>query len=314
MDQSVYYNPRLGLLLALASIAFWGLLPVASKGLLDIVDPYTLNFYRFVVAVIFLSGYLRIKGQKAALVPLQTKHYLLLVVAVGGLLANHVMFLDALKYIPAGASQIIIQLGPIALLILSVVFLKEDFSLRQWSGTLIFVVGLVLFFKERLDEIIAMSSDYAFGIFYMIAAALIWIFYAIPQKLLIGVISPIFILLCCYSLGVVVLFPVADPGVLLLLDGVQLWLLAACCLTSLLAYICFAESLVRWEASRGSGVLAFIPVAAICYENLFAWLLPSYISVESLTFINMLGALLVVVGCIMVAITSRRNAGKPSYK
>lgn len=308
MDQSPYYNPRLGLMLALASIGFWGLLPVVSKGLLDTVDPYTLNFYRFVVAVVFLSCYIRIKGQKAIMQPLQPKHYALLVTGVGGLLANHVMFMDALKYIPAGASQIIIQLGPIALLIVSVAFLKESFSLRQWSGTLIFVLGLVLFFQQRLYEIFAMRSDYAFGIYYMIAAALIWIFYGIAQKLLIGVISPVFILLCCYGLGVVVLFPFADLGVLLRLDGVQLWLLTACCFTSLFAYICFGESLVRLEASKGSALLAFIPLAAICYENLFAWLLPGYISAETLVFTSLLGAMLVVLGCVMVAISNRRKA------
>lgn len=298
---------KIGAWLALISIAFWGLLPVVSKGLLDTVDAYTLNFYRFVTATLLLSVYLYFKGQSPVLVKAKPKHYLLLILAVVGLLVNHVMFMDALNHIPAGASQIIIQLGPIALLLLSVLVLGETFSRYQWFGTLVFVSGLLLFFNDRLIEIYQATSTYALGIFYMTAAALIWIFYGMGQKLLTGIVSPIFILLCCYALGMVVLLPVANLEVVFRLNSVQLWLLLASCFTSLIAYICFGESLVRWEASKSSALLAFIPLATLCYENIFAFILPDYISAEKLNWISMVGAALVVAGCLMV--TRRGNKG-----
>ncbi len=291
----------LGLWLAITAIAFWGLLPVVSKGVLDKVDAYTLNFYRFVAATLILSLYLVLKKGPVISVQLRAKDLVLLLFAVVGLLANHIMFMDALQHIPAGTSQIIIQLGPIALVVLSVLLLGESFSRIQWMGTLLFITGLILFFNNRLPEIIDASSDYAFGILYMTGAALIWIFYGLGQKLLSGRISPVFLLLCCYSLGMLVLFPVAELNIVWQLNQVQLWLLLASCFTSLIAYVCFGESITRWEASKSSALLAFIPLATLCYENLFSLLLPDYIFAETLNWLSLVGAVLVVIGCLIVA-------------
>jgi len=308
MTNDIETSHKLGATLAITSVSFWGLLPVVSKGLLDAVDAYTLNFYRFVVATIMLATYLVLKGAPPILTRLQPKHYGLMASAVIGLLINHVMFMDALQYIPAGTSQIIAQLGPIILLIVSVLFFREDFSLRQWGGTIIFIFGLCLFFNDRLVEIFSFASDYSFGIIYMTLACLIWIFYGLAQKLLVGTVAPIFILLCCYFLGAIVLFPLADIGVILQLNNTQLWLLAACTLTSLIAYICFGESLVHWPASKSSALLAFIPIATLVYENLFAIMLPRYISADVLNVLSISGALLVVVGCLVVTRPGKKPA------
>ena len=298
----------LGLWLAITAIAFWGLLPVVSKGVLDKVDAYTLNFYRFVVATLILSLYLALKKGPVISVQLRAKDFVLLLFAVVGLLANHIMFMDALQYIPAGTSPIIIKLGPIALVVLSVLVLGESFSRIQWMGTLLFITGLLLFFNNRLPEITDASSDYAFGILYMTGAALIWIFYGLGQKLLSGRISPVFLLLCCYGLGMLVLLPKANIGIILELNEVQFWLLVASCFVSLIAYICFGESLVRWDASKSSALLAFIPLAALCYEKVFAYMLPEYIVAESLNKLSIFGALLVVVGCLVVTRPGKKPA------
>ena len=168
-------------------------------------------------------------------------------------------------------------------------------------GTLIFVIGLILFFNDRLHEILMASSQYAIGIMYMTGAAVIWILYGMGQKLLSGKVAPMFILLCCYALGVLVLLPVADMGVVFRLNQIQLWLLLVSCFTSLIAYVCFGESITRWEASKSSALLAFIPLVALCYENIFAFLLPDYVQAESLNWLSIVGAMLVVGGCLIVA-------------
>ncbi len=301
----------LGLWLAVTAIACWGLLPVVSKGVLDKVDPYTLNFYRFVAATVVLPLYMVLK--KGIHVPsrLDIKQFGLLIMAVLGLLANHIMFMDALQFIPAGSSQIIIQLGPIALLLLCVLVLNESFSSLQWLGTLVFVSGLVLFFNDRLLEIVSASSEYALGTLYMTGAALVWIFYGMGQKLLSGRISPVFLLFCCYSLGMLVLLPSANLGIIFSLDQIQLALLLASCFVSLVAYICFGESLVRWEASKSSALLAFIPLATLAYEYLFALVLPGYTHVDALNGLSIFGALLVVFGCLVVANPGANSGAKP---
>ncbi|MCB1679810.1 MAG: DMT family transporter [Halioglobus sp.] len=291
---------KIGALLAVVSVAFWALLPVVSKGLLDTVDAYTLNFYRFVMASLILSVYSLAKSG-APLATARTRwHYAIFGVAVAGLLLNHILFMDALQYIPAGASQIIAQLGPIGLLLVSVLFLGEPFTRRQWLGTLVFTAGLLLFFEQKLGEILAASSAYAGGVLYMSLASLIWIFYGLGQKLLVAVFSPVHILLSVYAVGALVLLPVSEVAIILELDGVKLGLLVASCLTSLIAYICFGESVSRWDASKSSALLAVIPLITLLYENLLGLLLPAHIEPDALTITTTAGAVVVVIGCLTV--------------
>lgn len=293
-------NNKTGALLTVTAIAFWGLLPVVSKGILDAVDAYTLNFYRFIVAIFVLGAYIRLKNISINLKKLTTKHFLLLACAVTGLFLNHIMYMDALNHIPPSASQIIIQLGPISLLVISVFFLGETFKKTQWLGVIIFILGLILFFYDRLFEVLAVRSSYAFGIFYMSAAALIWVLYGLGQKLLTGIIPSVFILLCCYCIGSIVLLPTAKISAALQLNTMQLLLLSASCLTSLIAYICFGEALTRWEASKISALLAFIPLATLFFEHIFAWFFPDHISAESLSLARVFGAAMVITGCLFV--------------
>lgn len=290
----------MGILLAVAAVIFWGLLPVVSKGILDAIDAYTLNFYRFIVAIFVLMTYIRLKNVFINFKKLTAKHFLLLACAVVGLFLNHVMYMDALNYIPPGASQIIIQLGPISLLIISVLFLGESFKKIQWAGVIIFICGLLLFFSDHLFEILEARSSYAFGVFYMSAAALIWILYGLGQKLLTGIVPSVFILLCCYCIGSITLLPTANISAVSQLNTMQLLLLSASCLTSLIAYICFGEALTRWETSKVSALLAFIPLITLFFEHIFAWLFPGKISAESLSWISIFGAAMVITGCLFV--------------
>ena len=55
-------NWRLGLLLAATTATLWGLLPIALKGLLNAVDPYTVTFVRF-----FFSAALLLPGGNPAM-------------------------------------------------------------------------------------------------------------------------------------------------------------------------------------------------------------------------------------------------------
>ena len=49
---------RLGLVLALSTAAFWATLPVALKVALEVVDPWTLTWFRFLVAAVLMGTWL----------------------------------------------------------------------------------------------------------------------------------------------------------------------------------------------------------------------------------------------------------------
>jgi drug/metabolite transporter (DMT)-like permease len=83
-------------------------------------------------------------------------------------------------------------------------------------------------------------------------------------------------------------------------------MLLFCGLNTLLAYGAFAEALDHWEASRVSAVLALTPIVTLVSVWAVSHIVPSLIAPERLTALGVLGALLVVVGSIAIALGKNR--------
>tara|TARA_R110001599_G_scaffold353861_1_gene600694 strand:+ start:29202 stop:30128 length:927 start_codon:yes stop_codon:yes gene_type:complete len=295
-------NRLKGLFYCTLSIISWGLLPVSAKGLTEFMDPYTINFFRFALAIVPLGLYLLTKRREVVHGRLGIRGMLLLVVAVVALLLNHIYFMVALPYIPASSSQVVIQIGPLLLLMGGLVLFKESFTRLQWAGVGLLAIGFTLFFNFRLFEIIDPANDYGRGIRIMALAAIVWAFYGLAQKVLVSLISPAVVMMCCYFGGVIILFPFADKSAFLSLGVVQMALLLVCTFSSLIAYIAFAESLNYWPTSNSSALLALIPLITIGFERIFTVIFPEFMEFSAISFLSLAGALLVVVATMMITI------------
>ena len=47
-------NVKVGICLALTTAVFWGALPIAMKQVLQVMEPYTIVWYRFLIASVGL--------------------------------------------------------------------------------------------------------------------------------------------------------------------------------------------------------------------------------------------------------------------
>jgi len=139
----------------------------------------------------------------------------------------------------------------------------------------------------------------------MVFAAFIWVIYGLAQKLLIKVMSPVIIMLCCYIGGGVILYPLADIDSLLALRGTEVILLFMCAFSSLFAYIAFAESMSYWEASKSSALLALIPLISIVFELFFSRVFPEYIVFTELGMSALVGVIIVVSGTVIITAGGR---------
>ena len=109
-------NWKLGLGFSLLTVFMWGLLPVALKVVLDVMDPLTISWYRFSIsALIAMLWYGRKRGAELKHL-LSKEHRVLTMVAVLGLLANYLLYIVGLNHITPSASQILIQLAPLLFL------------------------------------------------------------------------------------------------------------------------------------------------------------------------------------------------------
>ncbi len=232
-----------------------------------------------------------------------------MLLAAGGLMGNYVLYLMGLRLLSAGTAQLVVQIGPILLLIASLFVFKERFSLGQGLGLLVLVLGFGLFFNQRLVELLTSLSDYTAGVLTILLATTIWTFYALGQKQLLTIWNSLQIMMVIYLLCALFLMPWVQPLEVLQLSPVQRWLLLACCLNTLVAYGAFAESLAHWEASRVSATLAITPLVTFVAVALASWVWPDYVQAEDINLLGYAGAVLVVLGSVLTALGPSLVAG-----
>lgn len=292
-----------GLFLALTTAILWGMLPIALKVLLDVLTANTITGIRFLVAAIMVGIWLGVAGKLPKITSLAKANVkTLMFIAIAGLLSNYIMYLSGLNYLTAETGQVVIQLAPFLMMIGGVVVFKERLMLWQQVGALLLVIGLLLFFNERLVQLVTQASNETVGVLLMIAAAITWAAYALAQKQLLVHYSSKQIMYLLYAAGSIAFLPVADYAPLLTLSVLQWSLLIFCCLNTVVAYGAFAEALHHWEASKVSAVLATTPLFTIFFAQLLGWLYPGFLAPQALNVWSWLGAALVVLGSALTAL------------
>ncbi len=298
-----------GLFLALLTALLWGILPIKLKQVLQVMDPVTVTWFRLTVSGGCLLAYLAAVGRLPRWRVLGPKGIWLVPISVCGLVGNYVLYLMGLNLLSPGTAQLVVQMGPILLLIASLFVFKERFSLGQGLGLLVLLIGFGLFFNQRLSELLTSLSDYTAGVLTILAASAVWTFYALGQKQLLSVWNSLQVMMVIYLFCALLLTPWAHPLEALELNPLQGWLLLACCLNTLIAYGAFAEALAHWEASRVSATLAITPLVTFVAVAWAAWLWPEYVQAEQINGLGYGGALLVVLGSALTALGPSLMAG-----
>lgn len=298
-----------GLSLALVTAVLWGILPVKLKQVLQVMDPVTVTWFRLLVSGALLFVWLASVKRLPSFKPLGRRGKGLVALAVLGLVGNYVLYLIGLRMLSPGTTQLVIQMGPILLLISSIFLFKERFSLGQGVGLLVLLIGFGLFFNQRLVELLTSLSDYTAGILTVLLASAVWTFYGLSQKQLLTVWNSQQVMMVIYLFCALLVTPWAHPLEALDLSPLQGWLLLACCLNTLVAYGAFAEALAHWEASRVSATLAITPLVTFASVATAAWLWPDYVQVEDINGLAYGGAVLVVLGSVLIALGPSLMAG-----
>ncbi|RMM47147.1 hypothetical protein ALQ78_02096 [Pseudomonas syringae pv. aptata] len=303
-----------GLCLSLLTALLWGILPIKLKQVLQVMDPVTVTWFRLAVSGALLFIWLASVKRLPSFKVLGRKGRVLVGLAVFGLVGNYVLYLIGLRLLSPGTTQLLVQVGPIFLLISSIFLFKERFSLGQGIGLAVLLVGFGFFFNQRLVELFTSLGDYTLGVLVVLLASTIWTFYGLSQKQLLTVWNSLQVMMVIYLFCALLLTPWAHPAEALLLGPLQGWLLLACCLNTLVAYGAFAEALAHWEASRVSATLALTPLVTLTAVAVAAWLWPDYVQAEELNMLGYGGALLVVAGSALTALGPSLVAGLRARK
>ena len=300
---------QLGFFLAGAAMLFWATLPVALKVGLEVLDPWTLTWFRFALAALLTWVYLLFSGKQRELSRLDGAGWGFLLLAGVMLVANYVGYLVSLYMTTPGNAQVLIQMAPLLMVVGGVLIYKERMSKLQITGFVAIIIGLVVFYHDQWQSLA--SVRYRAGVWVMVAAATAWAVYALIQKKLLGKLSPQTMLGFIYLLATVLLWPFSHPGDLLDLSFGQWVAVLYAGLNTVGAYGAFSESLQHWEASRTGMVIALSPVVAIFFINILAGLFPGLVEREHLQWLGWFGVVLIVFGSMTASLaqSDRRKSG-----
>lgn len=298
---------QLGLALSLTAVFLWGILPIALSVALQVLDVYTVTWFRFLMAFGILSVYLASRKQLPDVRKLREASFGLLAIATLFLGLNYLLFLQGLLLTSPTTAEVIIQVAPILLSIGALVIFKERYTLIQWLGLGVLSLGFAVYFHEQLKPVVTAPGNYLLGNALLVIGAAAWAMYALAQKQLLHKLPSTTIMLVIYG-GCSLLFtPLAKPQMLLTLSPLHWGMLLFCGLNTLLAYGAFAEALDHWEASRVSAITALTPLVTLVSVWAVSWLTPTLIAPEHLSLLGIIGALLVVMGSVAAAIGKNKS-------
>jgi len=286
-----------GMSLSITTAVFWGILPILLVGLFPVMDPLTITFYRFFIASVLLFIWLAYRNNLEQLEVIKNRALVSRILIAALMLSlNYGGYIVALEMMSPAGAQVLIQIAPILLMLSGIFIFHETFTTLQWSGFATFLFGLVIFFWDKILELRSGADQYGLGMLIMFFAAVFWAIYASIQKQLLTVLSSVQLIFLINSLGAVFFFFVSEPSLILKLNTIEILLLIACGVNTLVAYGSFSEALEHWEASKISALFTIVPILTIVFVEL-ANLIPGvHIQSEPISSSLVIGALLVVIG------------------
>lgn len=295
---------HLGIIYASITAFFWGFLAIALKVAVNFIGPYSIVWIRFLIAfsVLFIffifrkPGYLKI---------LKRPPPILIVTAVC-LGFNYIGFMQGINYTSPGNTQIIIQLGPILLALVGVVFYKEKLSIKQMTGFAIAGIGFFVFYYNQLAGLLKNKESFNIGVLYTLFGAICWVIYASFQKKLVQKWPAQQLNLIIYLIPVLMFFPFVEFSSMPELNAGQWILLIFLGVNTLIAYGSLTAAFKYIEANKISIIITLNPIITFTFMILLDRLKVSWIQPEVINFYGFIGALLVIAGAILAV----RKSGK----
>jgi len=287
-----------GYLFLLSTILLFSTYEVVSKTLVGKIDPFQINFIRFLIGGVLLSAVLFFKGD----FKIKFKDFLWVLAAgvINVVISMNLMqlslYMDGAK---ASLSAVIFSSNPIFVSIFAMVWDKEKLSSGKIAGLLLGVAGIIVIFlnKLRFDNMNMLSP-----LFALFSAITYGLYTVIGRKLSVKIGS---LKMNSYSfiMGSLVLLPIliikGSPVITFDYSGIGQVLYLAVFVTGI-AYLTYFKGLSILGAGKGSMVFFIKPVLASVLAIIFLK--------EGMSVFLVAGTALILSGIVLVLNTENKNA------
>jgi len=285
------------------TLSLWGVLPIFLKLALDYYSAGTIAWFRFSFSFLILFWFLFLfrSGCEILLHPP-------LIGVLGGvaLAANYFGMTQGIHFSGPSNAAIIIQLAPVFLVIVGVLFFKETIRLGQLVGIAIAIIGFYIFYLDRLGNA-ADNLNYSIANGWIVFAAVVWVLYMICQKKLSVKYSAQTLNLLIYFVAMVVLVPLVEWSEFIEGGTMGWFLLITLGLNTLLAYGALAEAVECIPLSLISILITLNPLITLSGMWVLTIFGVGLLPVENISWHGYLGGIIAVSGVVLVVASSRNK-------
>jgi drug/metabolite transporter (DMT)-like permease len=196
-------RPSMGLLVTamvvlqvVASLCY----PIVKYGL-DVIEPYTFAFYRYLISSTILLAIVFFRRPKPAIARSDYKRIILL----GFLIIpfNQTLFLVGQSLTAAGHGAFLFATTPIWVFLLALVHLKERLVWRRAFGIALALAGVITIMSSG----VAVGTEYLIGDLILVVSVLAWAYYTILGKDLVRKYGALRTTAYAISIGSLMYFP-----------------------------------------------------------------------------------------------------------
>ncbi|PLX69436.1 MAG: hypothetical protein C0603_00475 [Denitrovibrio sp.] len=282
------------LYLIFAMVIVGSSVPVGKLVILDLPVYLTLSI-RFIVGSVFLYIFIKYKGIKFEGISISNLVLIGVQALLGAVLFNYFL-LEGLKSISAVSSGILIGTLPVVLLVLSVIILKERFTLSKGLAVIVATIGVVLINLSGVEGDV--SATIKGSLLVLLAVICEALFLLIRKKLPMQISSLVLsLIISVYGFLFFVPFGIFEVfhGGLRRIDTTGYLLIAYYgVFITAIAYILWFKGIKSVDGAYASVYTAFMPLSAV--------LLSSVILKESMTIMHIAGFTLVMSAMLVLSI------------
>lgn len=287
-------NHSKGMLMISITAVLWGILAIVLKYALQRFSGNTIIWFRFTFSFVLLAGFYII--HRPQFFEIFKTPPILGILAGLAIAGNYLGFTTGVHLTSPSNTQILIQIAPLLVAVVGVVYFKERLTILQKSGFGIAAAGFVLFYRDQLHHLVISSQQYTLGNLWIIFSAIAWAIFAVCQKNLIRIWAPQQTNLLIYLVAAMIFSPLAvfqEFQGLTLSDYLILIFLGA---NTLIAYGTLGEALKLLPASQVSAIIVLNPLITLIVAGVLSVQKLPWLSSESTTLLGYAGALLLLAG------------------
>ncbi len=260
---------RIGISFAVATTILWGLQPFFMKIALIELSAFTISWFRLTLAGALLAVFFALQS------PAKLKEAVSLpprVFLSGVLLGlNYYFFLKSIEVGGPTTSVVLMQSGPLLLILIGVIFFQERFTLGQTIALILSVLGFCGFSAERLLNA-SRGAAQGKAVLLVLLAVLTWVGFSLIQKRFGRRYAPASINLAAFFIASLTLLATVNWQELAAPFSYSYAAMIYLSFSTLAAYGCLVEAIELLPLSTVSIIIVlnpFVTIGALALFHLF---------------------------------------------